>query len=238
MSGFDGGVLPGGDAQAVQVGLAALDGGLPLGLAGLGGEVADQGLGRLVEGAGRLAGGVPLDPAPRRVGGGPGDPGQLEGAAVDPGAVAVGGLQQHRPVGDHRVQGGPVGAGGAEGVHDPAAAEDPGGRRGGRRRSGPRWPRTPPARPRGGRTGPAPGRRRRCGRARPGTRAGPARRPGRSTRVDGPRRSASSRSGPAAATRPARTATASAQGRAGSAVYTGAPTMSRSASGVMAAPRR
>ena len=66
---FHGGVLPGGDAQAVQVGLAALDGGLPLGLVGLGGEVVDQGLGRLVEGAGRLAGGVPLDPAPRRVGG-------------------------------------------------------------------------------------------------------------------------------------------------------------------------
>ena len=123
---FDGGVLPGGDAQAVQVGLAALDGGLPLGLAGLGGEVADQGLGRLVEGAGRLAGGVPLDPAPRRVGGGAGDPGQLQGEAVDPGAVAVGGLQQHRPVGDHRVQRRPVGAAGAEGVHDPAAAEDPG----------------------------------------------------------------------------------------------------------------
>ena len=52
----------------MQVGLAALDGGLPLGLARLGGEVADQALGRLVEGAGRLAGGVALDPAPRRVG--------------------------------------------------------------------------------------------------------------------------------------------------------------------------
>ena len=205
---------------------------------GSGARSRDQGLGRLVEGAGRLAGGVALDPAPRRVGGGAGDPGQLQGAAVDPGAVAVGGLQQHRPVGDDRVQRRPVGAAGAEGVHRPSRRRGPRRSRGGRRRSGPRWPRTPPARPRGGRTGPAPGRRRRCGRARPGTRAGPARRPGAAPGSTVRAASARSRSGPAAATRPARTATASAQGRAGSAVYTGAPTMSRSASAVMAAPRR
>jgi hypothetical protein len=109
------------------VGLAALDGRLPLGRAGVGGEVADQVHGRLVEGAGGLAGGVALDPAPGRVGGGPGDPGQLHGPAVDPGAVAVGGLEQHRPVGHDRVQDAPVRAGGAEGVHHPAAAEHPAG---------------------------------------------------------------------------------------------------------------
>ena len=50
------------------MGLAALDGRLPLGRAGLGGEVADQVHGRFVEGAGGLAGGVALDPPPRRVG--------------------------------------------------------------------------------------------------------------------------------------------------------------------------
>ena len=122
---LDGRVLPGGDAQAVQVGLAALDGGLPLGRGRLGGEVGDQRLGRLVEGAGGLAGGVALDPAPRRVGGGPGDAGQLEGAAVDPGAVAVGRLEHDRPVGHDRVQGGQVRAGGAEGVHHPAAPQHP-----------------------------------------------------------------------------------------------------------------
>ena len=107
------------------MGLAALDGRLPLGPGRFGGEVGDQRLGRLVEGAGGLAGGVALDPAPRRVGGGPGDAGQLEGAAVDPGAVAVGRLEHDRPVGHHRVQGGQVRAGGAEGVHHPAAPQHP-----------------------------------------------------------------------------------------------------------------
>ena len=199
------------------------------------GEVADQGLGRLVEGAGRLAGGVPLDPAPRRVGGGAGDPGQLQGEAVDPGAVAVGGLQQHRPVGDHRVQRRPVGAAGAEGVHDPAAAEDPG-----------------VAGVVGGVAGHGGGVRRRLDLVEVALGQLQAAGGGVDVRVLEPgqdqpavqaqhpgRRSAQLGQvalGPAAATRPARTATASAQGRAGSAC-TGAPTMSRSASAVMAAPR-
>ena len=213
---FDGGVLPGGDAQAVQVAPAPR---------------ADR---RARRSAGRAPAArprdqvapapscrvrrwaavrVPLDPARRRVGRARVDPGQLQGAAVDPGAVAVGRLEQHRPVG-----------------RPPRPARPGAGRRCRRRPS----TQPPPSDPGGaGVVGGVAGHGGRVGRRldlvevalgqlqaagggvdvgvlEPGQDQPAVQRaaPGSPARAG----SASSRSGPAAATRPARTATASAQG--------------------------
>jgi hypothetical protein len=78
-----------------------------------------------VQHPGRLAGGVPLDPAGRRVGGLPGDAGQLQRAAAQPGAVDVAVEQEHRPVADDGVEVLLDRQAAREVLHRPAAAGDP-----------------------------------------------------------------------------------------------------------------
>lgn len=87
--------------------------------------LADQVHGALLEQPGRLARGVALDPAIGRVGGVPGDPGERERAAVDPGSVVVPVGKVDGPVGHHAVEELPGGAATVEGLHGPAAAGDP-----------------------------------------------------------------------------------------------------------------
>src|SRR6266508_4140946 len=118
-------VLPRGDAERVQVLLGHPEALLPFRLGDRGRDVFDQVHGPLVEGARGLARAVPFDPPVGRIGGLPGDAGQLQGSCVHPGPVAVTVRQVHRPVGDDMVQDvlgrGPAG----ERVHRPPSAPDP-----------------------------------------------------------------------------------------------------------------
>ena len=130
----DDGVDPAGDADLVHPALTLQDPGAQL-LRGLGGDMdADEVDGGLVEGAGGVAVGVPVDDA---AGGGlrgrpvrTGDPGDLQGAGVDPGGVVVGAGELDRTVdADLGAQGVELGGGGGaarEVGHGPAAAGEPG----------------------------------------------------------------------------------------------------------------
>ena len=129
-------VLPGGDAERVQVALPLEQPASVVLRADVRREHRDQRHRALVQGAGRAAVGVALDAAVGGVGGRGVDPGELEGPAVDPGAVVVAVGQERRPVRDDPVEVGGGGGAAREGRHRPAAAEDPGpvGVRGGVRR--------------------------------------------------------------------------------------------------------
>ncbi len=100
----DDGLLPAGDAQRVQVALALDDAGHLVGHLGPGHDPLDQVHGAFLQGAGRAAVGLALDPAVGWVGRAGGDPGQLQGPGVGPGRVVVPVGQEHRPVGHHPVQ--------------------------------------------------------------------------------------------------------------------------------------
>ncbi len=118
-------VLPGRDAEREQVGLTR-DEPVVVVLLGRGRQQpGDQAHRTLVEGAGRRAVGEPLDPAVGRVRGLGGDPGELEGAGVDPGAVVVAVGQERGAVGHDGVEVGRRRGAAREGRHRPAAAEHP-----------------------------------------------------------------------------------------------------------------
>ena len=98
-------VLPGRDAEREQVGLAldAARGSSPP--SGVGGSSRDtRSIAPSWRVPGRRAVGQPLDPSVGRVRGLGGDPGELEGAGVDPGAVVVTVGQERRPVGHDGVE--------------------------------------------------------------------------------------------------------------------------------------
>ncbi len=121
------GVLPAGDAQRVQVALRLQDRRLPLRAVRLRDHVVVDPVGRaLVQGAGGLAVRAALDPAVVRIRGVPVDPGRLQRAGVHPGPVHVAVEQEHRAVGDDRVQVLLARCAAREVLHGPAAAEDPG----------------------------------------------------------------------------------------------------------------
>jgi hypothetical protein len=74
---------------------------------------------------GRRPARVALDPPVGRVRGVPGDAGQLQRPAVDPGAVVIPVRQEGRPVRDHGVERGGGGQPAGERLQRPAAAGDP-----------------------------------------------------------------------------------------------------------------
>ena len=118
-------VLPGRDADGVQVALALQQPAVVLLGADPRRQPRDQRHRALVQGAGRMPVGVALDPPVGGVRGVPVDAGELQGAGVDPGAVVVAVRQERRPVRDDRVE---VGGGRRptrERRHRPAAAQDP-----------------------------------------------------------------------------------------------------------------
>ena len=118
-------VLPGGDAERVQVLLPLQQ---PLGRlvgGGLGREASHQLHRTLVERAGRLAVGRPLDAAVVGIGRVPRDAGSLERPRVHPGAVAVAVRQVDAPIRHDRVQEFLGGGAAREDVHRPSPAEDP-----------------------------------------------------------------------------------------------------------------
>ncbi len=118
-------VLPAGHAQRVEVALPGEES--PVVVVGVVGRrvAGDQLHGPLVEGAGGVPVGVPLDAAVRRVRRPGVDPGQLERPAVDPCPVVVPVGQVDRPVGHHPVEVGRGRSAAGEGRHRPASAEDP-----------------------------------------------------------------------------------------------------------------
>jgi len=119
------GVLPGRDAEAVELGLGPRERVEHLGLGVFRDQALDE-VGRpLVEGAARATVRVPLDPAIRRVGGFGGDPSPLEGEAVDPGAMAVAVGQERGAVGDDPVEVLGAWRPAREVVQRPATAGDP-----------------------------------------------------------------------------------------------------------------
>ncbi len=79
----------------------------------------------LLEGARRGTVGASLDSAIGRIGGAIVQTGDLEGAAVDPGAVAVSIGEEDGSVGNDRIEIFPHGGSTGEGPHRPTAAEDP-----------------------------------------------------------------------------------------------------------------
>ena len=118
-------VLPGGDAQRVQVLLGQQQPAELLGEGRAGHEPAHQQCRGLVQGALRLIVRPALDPAVPGVGGGGGQARQVQGPGIGPGAVAVPVGQVGRPVRDHAVQQFPRGGAAGEPLHPPAAAVDP-----------------------------------------------------------------------------------------------------------------
>lgn len=118
-------VLPGGDAERVQMPLGVQQRRQPVGRRGGRGQPADELHRALLKGAGGYAGGVPLDAPVGRVGRVRADAGQLQRPAVHPGTVVVPVGQVHRPVRDDRVQQLLRRRAPRERLHRPAAAEDP-----------------------------------------------------------------------------------------------------------------
>ena len=118
-------VLPAGDPERQQVGLGGEERGVVVIVGHLGQQPRHQGHGALLEHAGRLAAGVALDPAVRRVRGARVDSGQAQRPAVHPGPVAVAVRQVHRAVRHHGVQRLPGRDAAGEGGQFPAAAGDP-----------------------------------------------------------------------------------------------------------------
>ncbi len=119
------GVLPGGDAQRVQVLLGQQQPADLLGEAGAGHQTAHEQRRPLVQGALRLTVTASLDPPVPGVRRGRGQAGQVQRPGVDPGAVPVPVREVGRPVRDHAVQ--QLAGRGAAGepLHPPAAAVDP-----------------------------------------------------------------------------------------------------------------
>ncbi len=92
---------------------------------GRGDDPLDEETCPLVERAARRAVRVALDPAPGRVGGPGGDPGQLERARVHPGAMDVAVDDVDRAIRHDHVEVFAAGRAAGELVHVPAGAEDP-----------------------------------------------------------------------------------------------------------------
>jgi hypothetical protein len=125
--GSDEGVLPGRDAEGVQMALGVQQCGEPVGRCGRGSEAPDELHRAFLERAARLARarGVPLDPSVGGIGRVPRDAGEFQGAAVDPGTVMVPVGQIDRSVGDDGVQQLLRRRTALEGLHRPAASGDP-----------------------------------------------------------------------------------------------------------------
>ena len=197
-------VLPAGDAEGVQVGLAGQQAAVVLHRRSVGCVPGDHDHRSLVQRASRLSVRPALEPPVRRVGSLAGDTGDLQGQRVHPGPVVVAVGQEHRAIGHDGVEVGRGRRTAGEGRHRPASTEDPGhvGVALGVRLD--RWRGTPRGclRPRG-HTGCVPARPARRARGRP-------RNPGRAARRRrrrGPTRSAAPRRPPLRCVRP-RTTTA------------------------------
>jgi hypothetical protein len=118
-------VLPGGDAERVQMPLGMQQGGEPIRRGGRRREPADVLHSPFLKHPDGLARRVPFEPAVCRIGRVPCDTGEFQRAAVDPGAVVVAVGQIHRPVRYDRVQQRLRRRTALEGLHGPAAAGDP-----------------------------------------------------------------------------------------------------------------
>ena len=121
----DGSVLPGRDAEGVQVRLGQQQGLAALLRRRRRGEVAHQRHRLLVQHPGRRAVRVALEAPARRVRGARVEAGELQRPAVGPGQVPVAGGQVDRPVGHDRVERLAPRQPAGEGRQVPAAAADP-----------------------------------------------------------------------------------------------------------------
>jgi hypothetical protein len=109
----------------VQLGLRDDQPGVVLVVLGRGHDPLHQVHRTLVQAAGRLPGGVPLDPPVRGIGGVAADPGRPQRRAAHPGTVVVAVGQEHRTLPDDRVEVVGLRTGGTERRHRPAAPEHP-----------------------------------------------------------------------------------------------------------------
>lgn len=119
------GVLPGRDAQRVEVSLGHEQRLVVLLRGGRRDVPFHQRHRALVQGAGRVSRRVPLEPSVHRVGGRAVEPGDLERPGADPRAVVVTAGQEHQPAGCDDIEISRLGAIHAERGLRPAAAAQP-----------------------------------------------------------------------------------------------------------------